>query len=873
MTPVVASSATTVQRMPRRAAVALIAATLAVAVVALAAAPGGADAAPVESCPGSGAGPCPYAAVQVIGARAEGILRFPEAVAVDSTGNVYVADQLSYVVQKFTAAGVFESAWGSYGAGPGQFGPIGGLATDAAGDVYVVDSSHDRIEKFNPAGEFVTAWGKRGSALGDFAFGSSQNPSQPPGGGIAVSGQHVYVADSGNDRVERFNLEGGEPFAWGSYGSGPGQFSYPRGVAANESEVIVSDDDNHRIEKFSPEGTFEAQTGAAGDGPGDFGFPYGVALDGAGNIYVADDSNDRVVKLSPQLTFAGAWGGVGAKPGQLDFPRALASDPAGDTYVADTANERVEVFDPVGNYLRTLGAPARGPGELTSPRGLAVDPSGRLLVSDTVDQRIEAFAPGSDAYLTQWTLAGGHASGFSSPSGIGIDPRGSVYVADTGNSRLVRLWGDGTFLGELGGPADLGGAQLADAGSVAVAPATGLLYVADSAHNRLLVYGPEGTLQAKWGAGEGNGAAGSAPGAFNHPDAVAVAPSGDVYVADTGNDRVVELLSRRRRDRRMGLAGDCRRTLSLADRHRRRRRRTRVRGGQRKQPGPGVRSRRARAGEVGAARHRPRRVLAAERGRRRLRWRSVRRRHEQQPRRALRPHVPGRGRLSRARHLAGAAERRAGARSQPAAARRRARPPCTRVAGELQAQLQDPRDGLVVGARRPPRCAPARGRPRAARGGRGPRAPADRPAVASAAAAPARRAPAADGARHDRGRRTDRTEDDFHAQLHGQSLSIDNERMSIDERAEEGEPPGFDQRTERIRIETDRHRIEGMLTLARDGYRSRVSDVLNASERDFITLTEVTVAPLDGGPIELHPYLSLARRHIVFAVAAGDDAQ
>jgi hypothetical protein len=97
--------------------------------------------------------------------------------------------------------------------------------------------------------------------------------------------------------------------------------------------------------------------------------------------------------------------------------------------------------------------------------------------------------------------------------------------------------------------------------------------------------------------------------------------------------------------------------------------------------------------------------------------------------------------------------------------------------------------------------------------------------------------------------------------------------MSIDERAEEGDPPGFDQRTERIRIETDRHRIEGMLTLARDGYRSRVSDVLNASERDFITLTEVTVAPLDGGPIELHPYLSLARRHIVFAVAADDDAQ
>jgi hypothetical protein len=86
------------------------------------------------------------------------------------------------------------------------------------------------------------------------------------------------------------------------------------------------------------------------------------------------------------------------------------------------------------------------------------------------------------------------------------------------------------------------------------------------------------------------------------------------------------------------------------------------------------------------------------------------------------------------------------------------------------------------------------------------------------------------------------------------------------------EPGNVDQRQERVRIETERHRIEGVLTLARDGYRSRVSDVLNAAEREFITLTEVTVSPLEGGPVELHPYMSLARRHIVFAVAAPDEA-
>ena len=94
--------------------------------------------------------------------------------------------------------------------------------------------------------------------------------------------------------------------------------------------------------------------------------------------------------------------------------------------------------------------------------------------------------------------------------------------------------------------------------------------------------------------------------------------------------------------------------------------------------------------------------------------------------------------------------------------------------------------------------------------------------------------------------------------------------MSTADPLSDAEDPNTEHRQERVRIETGRHRIEGSLTLARDGYRSRVSDVLNASERDFLTLTAVTVEPLDGGPIELHEYLTLARRHIVFAVAAAE---
>ena len=536
-------------RCPRRwtASSRLLPAALAVALSWLAAGTGVARA--EAGCPGADAGPCPYTAVQIVGQRAEGVLRFPEAVAVDQFGDVYVADQLSYVVQKFNAAtGQFLGQWGSYGGGHGQFGPIGGLATDGAGNVYVVNSEHNRIEKFSPSGAFITAWGHSGSELGQFDFGSSQEPTKPPGGGIAVTGDYVYVADSGNDRIERFNLEGGEAIEWGSYGSGPGQFSYPRAIAANATEVLVSDDDNHRIEKFTPDGQFEGADGSEGATGDRFDFPYGIALDAAGDAYVADDINDRIVELNPQLGFVTEWGGHGSKPGQLAFPRALASDPAGDTYVADTANDRIEVFDPEGHYLRTLGVPASGPGVLTAPRGLALDPTGRLLVSDTDNSRVETFAPGSDAFAGFFSTtsaftsaAGGHVAGFNRPAGIAVEESGSVYVTDPADERVLRLWGDGAFLSEFGGPGDVGGAALAGAGSVAVAPGSGEVYVADTNHNRVLAYSPQGKLLARFGTGDGDGSSGAGPGEFNHPAAVAVATSGDIYVADTGNDRIVEL--------------------------------------------------------------------------------------------------------------------------------------------------------------------------------------------------------------------------------------------------------------------------------------------------------------------------------------------
>ena len=94
----------------------------------------------------------------------------------------------------------------------------------------------------------------------------------------------------------------------------------------------------------------------------------------------------------------------------------------------------------------------------------------------------------------------------------------------------------------------------------------------------------------------------------------------------------------------------------------------------------------------------------------------------------------------------------------------------------------------------------------------------------------------------------------------------------VDKPAFEDDPHGAEERRERIRLETPRHRIEGSLMLARDGYRSRVSDMLNASERDFLTLTDVTLTPLDGSPSEQHAFMAIARAHIVYVVAPGTGA-
>jgi DNA-binding beta-propeller fold protein YncE len=352
-------------------------ALLGLGIVMLALAPGRAHA---DSCPG--ALDCPYTTFSLFGNPLPATFARPQAIAVDSAGNVIVGDQLSGVVRKFDPTGVLLAQWGSLGTAPGQFRSVGGIATDATGNVYVLDTQNNRVQKFDPSGNFITTWGKRGTTPGRFRIGWK--------GGIAVSGSYVYVSDSDNDRIQKFDTDGRFIAAWTTPGH---DLDHPLGLIVTGSHVIVADDDNHRLVTFTTDGGF---LGTAGSGPGTtlgkFWNPYDVAIDSHGNVFVADNANDRIVELDPTLQPLGSWGSNGSAPGYLKYPRAIAFAANGDLLVANTGNNRIDrySFTPIPPTLT-----------IASSRQHVLK-HGRLLVSAGCDRPCKLRVTGSVA------LAHGH---------------------------------------------------------------------------------------------------------------------------------------------------------------------------------------------------------------------------------------------------------------------------------------------------------------------------------------------------------------------------------------------------------------------------------------------------------------------------------
>jgi sugar lactone lactonase YvrE len=164
------------------------------------------------------------------------------------------------------------------------------VAINASGYLYIGDMSYSRIQEFDRAGLLVGQWG--------LAAGSNGQTDFPRGLAVNRTG-YIYAADNGNCRVQVFDSAGNLIAQWGEVGDAPGQFSIPSGISVNASgTVYVADTYNDRIQIFDPTGTYIMQWRSQGRGDSQFETPYGIATDSGSDVYVADSGNNRIVKYS-----------------------------------------------------------------------------------------------------------------------------------------------------------------------------------------------------------------------------------------------------------------------------------------------------------------------------------------------------------------------------------------------------------------------------------------------------------------------------------------------------------------------------------------------------------------------------------------------
>ncbi|MFY0593159.1 SMP-30/gluconolactonase/LRE family protein, partial [Roseivirga sp.] len=295
---------------------------------------------------------------------------FPSGLALDAAGNIYVADGNNNSIRKITSAGVVSIlAGGSSGSTDGsgaaaKFQNPNGLAVDLSGNIYVADGNNNSIRKITPAGVVSTlAGGTNGTADGS---GTSAHFNYPTGVAVDASG-NVFVADRYNNRIRKITPAGVvTTFAGTTSGDSDGtgtaaQFSAPGAIALDGSgNLYVADAVNHSIRKITPDAvvtTLAGGSSGSADGSGtaaQFNFPRGVAVDGTGNVYVADGNNNirQITSVGLVTTMAGSGSGfLDGTAAQFASVDGVAVDASGNVYVADGGNHRIRKVTQPQNVL------------------------------------------------------------------------------------------------------------------------------------------------------------------------------------------------------------------------------------------------------------------------------------------------------------------------------------------------------------------------------------------------------------------------------------------------------------------------------------------------------------------------------------------
>ena len=510
----------------------------------------------------------------------------PSGIAVDTAGNLYVAETYNHIIRKLTPAGVVSTLAGvakAVGSADGvaaaaRFFYPTGITSDAAGNLYVTDSGNSTIRKIMPSGVVTTLAGMPGIVGSADGSGATARFTRPTGIAADALG-NLSVVDFGNHTIRKITSAGvvttlaGMPRISGSDdGSGPAaRFYYPSGITMDAAgNLYVADEGNQAIRKITPEGavtTFAGQLPSYGsaDGKGSaarFNNPVGVAADPAGNVYVADTSSQTIRKVTPEGTVttlagtpgvAGTTDGIGAAA-RFNGPVGIALDSAGNLYIVEGGNNGVRKVTQAGVVTTVPGT--AGP---FNPTGIAADPSGNLYISDGSYVR-KVPKDGVVAVLAGAIGASGYADGsgaaarFNRLAGITLDSAGNLYVTDYfysgGDWGLPDIYDSSTIrkitpagaVTTVAGAAGAGG-YVDGAGAAArftspkgiAADSRGNLYVADSANHTIRKITPAGVVTTIAGvAGQSGIQLGSLPGRLQNPHGLALIDD-NTLVLTSGN--------------------------------------------------------------------------------------------------------------------------------------------------------------------------------------------------------------------------------------------------------------------------------------------------------------------------------------------------
>ncbi len=283
---------------------------------------------------------------------------------------------------------------------------------------------------------------------------------------------------------------------FGVAGTAPGQFQNPRDLAlAPDGTLYVADTFNNRIQHLAADGSVLQVWGtfadiAKGDAPGGtFYEPWGIAVAPDGSVFVADTWNSRIQKFTADGKFVNMWGFLGQAdtPFALWGPRDIAIDSKGNLFVADTGNKRVVEYDGSGNYITQFGTAGLEPGQFDEPVGVAVDNAGLVYVADTWNQRIQVMTPntsGGYTPLNNWQIYGWYGQSLDNKPYLAVDDKGNLYTTDPEGYRILHFTTTGTFINFFG---DFGaGNNLFNLPTGIITDGKSGVWIADTGNNRIM---------------------------------------------------------------------------------------------------------------------------------------------------------------------------------------------------------------------------------------------------------------------------------------------------------------------------------------------------------------------------------------------------